>query len=131
MIDQVTHTIMAALPGWYIAVFIRGMRGDDGWEDHLSLHPIIAWEIERQQDDGWDRADSDDRNRYVWHNATPITIDGNKNHHVRNWAIKTPDGKFVVPGDTTLDNEAEAIEYLRELDDDEQRQRVKAVAVAP
>jgi hypothetical protein len=98
-------TIIAARPGWYVAMFQpRIAFGDgDGWDDHLDLMPIVAWEIEREECLG-----------KISHSVQPLTIDGNMNNHAKWWAIKTPEGKYSTP-DGMCDDEAEAIDVLKQV----------------
>jgi hypothetical protein len=85
-----------------------GSNGDESWPDSLSLQPIVAWEIVRTEDDrrpSWDQHVSDE--------LIPLTTDGNMNHWTNTWAIKTPEGKYDLPGDTTFDHEVDLIRELR------------------
>jgi hypothetical protein len=106
-----TRTIIAAAPGWYVAVFMPGCHSNadesDNWDDYLALQPIVAWEIERYQ-----QRDHTRWHQHVSHEVMPLTTMGNMNH-VPNWAIKSPDGKFDFAGDI-FDNEAEVIQELKE-----------------
>ena len=42
------RTIIAARPGWYVAVFVPREDTNDG-ADQFDLTPIVAWEIERSE----------------------------------------------------------------------------------
>ena len=75
-----THTIVAAQAGWFLVIFdnINSCRCEQ----------IIAWDIQR----------TTSRNGLVTRSPTPITAEG-KNADLMvctNWAIKRPDGKFVL-----------------------------------
>jgi hypothetical protein len=79
MKSTVTHTTVAAQPGWFLAVFdsTNGVRYEQ----------IIAWEIERTKS----------RNGLVSRFPIPITAESNNTDLVlSDWAIKRPDGKFVL-----------------------------------
>ena len=74
-----TNTIVAAQPGWFLAIFdnINSCRCEQ----------IIAWEIRR----------TTSRKGLVTRSPTPITAEGNNADLVcTTWAIKRPDGKFVL-----------------------------------
>jgi len=115
-----SHTIITAQPGWYVAMYVRGLKGADGWDEHLSLRPIIAWDIERED------VDAKDTSR-VWHNVTPLTVDGNMNHYAEWWAIKTPDGKYSTP-DGMCDNEPDAMDALKQVYEQDLKERAAASA---
>jgi hypothetical protein len=77
-----THTTVAAQPGWFLAIFdnINSCRCEQ----------IIAWEIRR----------TTSRNGLVTRRPTPITAEGNNADLVcTNWAIRRPDGRFVLRSD--------------------------------
>ena len=112
---QNTQTIIPALPGWYVAAYISGLSGTDGWPAHFSLHPIVAWEISREP--------PHNRNASPYHEATAITLEGNMSRMGNAWAIKTPDNKFTFLGDATIDNEAEALNYAQEVYDEQLKER--------
>jgi hypothetical protein len=107
---KITRTIIAALPGWYVAALIEGGE-HEGEDDSLSLDPIIAWEIERREQPCHPMAGNPGE-PYVAHHVTPITTEGNRNYY-KKWAIKTPDGKYDIPGETVVDTEAAAINVLK------------------
>jgi hypothetical protein len=74
-----THTIVAAQAGWFLVIFdnINSCRCEQ----------IIAWDIQR----------TTSRNGLVTRSPTPITAEGNNADLVcTTWAIKRPDGKFVL-----------------------------------
>jgi hypothetical protein len=114
---QNSQTIIPALPAWYVAVYVPALTGMDGWAAHFWLHPIVAWEISREPP----------RDRYAkpYHEAEPITVEGNMSRMGNAWAIKTPNNKFTFPGDTTIDNEA--LVYAREVHDEQQKERLKSI----
>jgi hypothetical protein len=77
-----THTIVPAQPGWFLAIFdnINSCR----------CQQIIAWEIRR----------TTSHNGLVTRHSTPITAEGDNADLVcTNWAIRRPDGKFVLRND--------------------------------
>ena len=77
-----THTIVAAQPGWFLVIFdnINSCRCEQ----------IIAWDIRR----------TTSRKGLVTRHPTPITAEGNNTDLVcTDWAIKRPDGKFVLHND--------------------------------
>jgi hypothetical protein len=74
-----TYTIVAAQPEWFLAIFdnTNGVR----------YKQIIAWEVRR----------TTSRNGLVTRSPIPITAEGDNNDLVcTDWAIKRPDGKFVI-----------------------------------
>ena len=94
-----THTIVAAQPGWFLAIFDN--------TDGVHYEQIIAWEIRR----------TTSRNGLVTRCPTPITAEGNNADLVcTNWAIKRPDGKFVLHSN---DISQEFVSQFARLTDDE------------
>jgi hypothetical protein len=74
-----THTIVAAQPEWFLAIFDN--------TNGVHYEQIIAWEIRR----------TISSKGLVTRTTTPITAEGNNADLVcTNWAIKRPDGKFVL-----------------------------------
>jgi hypothetical protein len=74
-----THTIVAAQPGWFLAIFDN--------TNGVHYEQIIAWEIRR----------TTSHKGLVTRYPTPITAEGNNADLVcTNWAVKRPDGKFVL-----------------------------------
>ena len=74
-----SHTIVAAQPGWFLVIFdsINSCRCEQ----------IIAWDIRR----------TTSSKGLVTRSPTPITAEGNNADLVcTDWAIKRPDGKFVL-----------------------------------
>lgn len=74
-----THTIVAAQPGWFLVIFdnINSCRCEQ----------IIAWDIRR----------TTSPKGLVTRSPTPITAEGNNGDLVcTSWAIRRPDGKFVL-----------------------------------
>ena len=109
MESNTTRTIVPALAGWYVALFIEG---DKASGDHFALDSIIAWEIERE-DRPYRASAGRPGERCVSHYPMPITLEGNTNNMANQWAIKTPDGKFEFVGDQTCDNESAAVALCR------------------
>jgi hypothetical protein len=105
MTGKTTKTIISAVSGWHVAIFVPG---DDCHADSLDLQPIIAWEIERYERD----------DKYVTHWVMPLTIHGNMIDDCTNhWAIKRPDGKLEILMDSTYDDEADLMVELKRLHD--------------
>jgi hypothetical protein len=103
---HVTRTTVPAQPGWFVAILL-----DD--EDHppaFAYDPIVAWEIERIEQDYHPSARRAGE-RSVHHHVIPLTVDGNMETHANKWAIKRPDGMFEFLHETTCDSEAHALEY--------------------
>ena len=99
MSEKIFQTIVPAVAGWYVAVFIEG---------DIYLDPIIAWEVERVEKPyhpGVGRLGE----QCISHWVDPLTINGNMTDFADTWAIKRPDGKFEIPHDRVCDNEAEVI----------------------
>jgi hypothetical protein len=83
MKTTMTHAIVAAQPGWFLAVLSDG----DG-SDRIRYEPIIAWEIQR----------TTSHNGLVTRFPLPITAESkNADLDCKIWGIKRPDGKFVFP----------------------------------
>jgi hypothetical protein len=102
-----THTIIQAHPGWYLAVLVEA--GDAT----LEHEPIIAWEIERTE--GPFRPGIRPGETYIYRAVIPITPEtANADGTGNLWAIKRPDGKYIIQEDTTLDDEAAAVKHLTE-----------------
>ena len=79
----VTHTTVAAQPGWFLAVFTNS-NGIDG----VRCEQVIAWEIQRMIL----------RNGLVIRSPMPITAESkNMDLACTIWGLKRPDGKFVFP----------------------------------
>jgi hypothetical protein len=115
---NITRTIIPAQPGWYVASFIEPEeRNGEKLPGFFWFRPIVAWEIEREDGLYDPRACRPPSERWVCHEVTPISMDGSpSDHRLANiWAIKTPDGIFDFVGDTTVDNEAEALTYAAKL----------------
>jgi hypothetical protein len=128
---QTTRTTIPAHPGWYVAMFVRGGSGEGKiWPDYLDLMPILAWEIGREEGAYDRRAGRSMQDRWVSHEPIPITVEGNMNRMGNPWAIKTPDGKYVVPGLCSCDNEADILKELRDQLEWEEHAR-EQVASAP
>jgi hypothetical protein len=78
-----THTTVAAQPGWFLAVFTNS-NGIDG----VRCEQVIAWEIQRMTLP----------NGLVIRSPMPITAESrNMDLACTIWGLKRPDGKFVVP----------------------------------
>jgi hypothetical protein len=112
MAEKLQATIIPAAPGWYVATLVEGKPGAKGWPDGLSLEPIIAWDVQRE--DG--RHGEHDDLRRLWYGAVPITPNTNNVHHFGNpWVIKAPDGSYVMPDGCRWEvSEAEVIQELKD-----------------
>ena len=78
-----THTTVAAQPGWLLAVFTNS-NGIDG----IRCEQVIAWEIQRMTLP----------NELVIRSPMPITAESkNVDLACTIWGLKRPDGKFVFP----------------------------------
>jgi hypothetical protein len=77
-----TYTTVAAQPEWFLAIFDK--------TNGVHYEQIIAWEIRR----------TTAPNGLVTRSPIPITAEGNNVDLVcTDWAIKRPDGKFVLHSD--------------------------------
>jgi hypothetical protein len=92
-----TKTIVPAAAGWYLAFWVepRGQRPAG-----FRYEPIIAWELAGDEVGG------------KW--MTPIGLEAWDLYmpEIREWVIRSPDGKFMVVGEVIFDREAEALEYF-------------------
>jgi len=94
-----TYTIVAAQPEWFLAIFdnANGVRYEQ----------IIAWEIRR----------TTAHNGLVTRASVPITAEGDNNDLVcTNWAIKRPDGRFVLHSNDMSEELLSWIAPLTEVD---------------
>jgi hypothetical protein len=107
------RTVVPAPPGWYVAVLVvGGTDGKETWPDRLDLDPIIAWEIERTEQDYHPSANRPPGIRAVHHSVIPLTLEGN--HETRSdWCVKTPDGKFEFVHVASFDKEEDVIKELK------------------
>jgi hypothetical protein len=100
------NTIISAQPDWYLSIFIPA-RADD--PAHFFHETIVAWDIERIEEPCNTRRSG---GPFVRRHTVPITAEGTNIDIISNeWAIRRPDGKFIV-GDTICQNEADAIAEL-------------------
>ena len=106
------HHIVPAQPGWFVATLCRaGSEGDESWDDHLSLNPIIAWEIMHAVT----RKGTSDVYYSSLRGVTPILIDIEARFLSSKALIKRPDGRFVsVLYGGSFAHEAEAIKWMKE-----------------
>lgn len=100
-------TVIKADPGWYVAHFVH--PGTE-YQAGIHLEPIIAWEIVRTEEMYLGSP-------IVSTEVLPLTLEGNQS--VADKAVKQPDGRFCLPYDQVVDNEAELIEIF-------EKQRAKA-----
>ena len=100
------RTIIAARPGWYVAVFVPREDTNDG-ADQFDLTPIVAWEIER-----WASSKKDDFCR----TATPICTENyfNDNSALNDgWMLRDPSGCYHDPDGSKFDTVDEALAHLQ------------------
>jgi hypothetical protein len=113
MTNTITHTVIAANPGWSLAIFIKGGKDRNGeqYEAGFAHEDIIAWDVEIRSGP-YHRARPGDEmcvSRY----ATPITAESTDTEHLGNrWALRSPAGVYFIPGDRVLGTEAEAVAEL-------------------
>jgi hypothetical protein len=109
MNDEITaRAIIPASPGWYLA---RLLFGGSDKKCSLVFEPVIAWSIAREEEDRAYKVD-------------PLTVTGNPNDYSEIWALKTPDGKYQIPGTTYgCWNETDTVNALKEFERNEIKQR--------
>jgi hypothetical protein len=108
-----THTIVAAQPGWFLAIFdnINSCRCEQ----------IIAWEIRR----------TTSRKGLVTRSPTPITAEGNNADLVcTSWAIKRPDGKFVLHSNDMSQELVSKFALLTDAESLNEKPRVSSPSIA-
>ena len=98
--------VIKADPGWCVGRLIEaGKDGAVSWNYHLTVDPIIAWDIEHCEDE-----------QLVSRSVMPITI-GGMMHHEKDfgvmWVIKRPDGWFEM-ADGAWERVEDVIEELME-----------------
>ena len=72
---EITRTTIAALPGWYIALFCEAHEHEDKkCEDMFIFDAIVAWEIERHLNGG-----------RSYHYTMPITLNGDTDSIGQQW----------------------------------------------
>src|SRR6516165_666863 len=84
MKTTMTHVIVPAQPGWFLAVFTTGNGAEC-----VRFEPIIAWEVQR----------TTSSNGLVARFPLPITAERTNDADLdcMVWGIKRPDGKLVFP----------------------------------
>jgi hypothetical protein len=86
MSERTTATVIAASPGWYVALLMPGNPAS------LDEDPIIAWSIEGSEDR------SDDDASYWYHRPKPILLCGEDLGLIANvWMIRDPLGRYHHP----------------------------------
>jgi hypothetical protein len=107
-------TVIPAQAGWHLAIFIE--TGE--YQGAFDCIPIIAWAI--VEDTG------DREGDIVLFTTTPITVDMSPPSRNGNpWVIKSPEGKYIFPDDTSCDNERDALQFCIER---EKRRHKKQVS---
>jgi hypothetical protein len=104
-------TIIAAEPGWFVAVFIEAVETSAAC---FVYDPIIAWEIRRER--GRYHHSTGFPGTFVHCDVYPITVaervdtgaDGQPK------LIKRPDGRYEAVGDCVFESEQDAIKELSE-----------------
>jgi hypothetical protein len=82
MTEKLQTTIIPA--GWYVATLMEGKPGANGWSDGLSLTPIIAWDVQREDR----RHGEHDELRRLRYDAVPITLNtGNVDYSGNPWVM--------------------------------------------
>jgi hypothetical protein len=106
-------SIVPALPGWHVAIFIAGGSEDgEAWDPYFTLEPIIAWMIEHHRYHSSARRPPHERA----HHVDPITVEGTQSTRSSNpWAYKKPDGRFDFPAGESFDTEMAALKYAQWL----------------
>jgi len=94
-----TYTTVAAQPEWFLAIFDNS--------NGVRYEQIIAWEIRR----------TTSRNGLVTRSASPITAESDNADLVcTDWAIKRPDGKFVVHSNDMSEELLSRLAPLKEVE---------------
>jgi hypothetical protein len=101
-VDQ-TCTIIPAEPGFFV---VEKVHGDDGEIESLDYMPVLAWAItvEVLEDRGGDMEHKPGL-------PIPITVDGAEEGAA---AIRAPSGRISVAMENDFDDEASALEYLKQ-----------------
>jgi len=123
------RTIIAARPGWYVAVFVPREDTNDG-ADQFDLTPIVAWEIERSEQPFHPMAGRPGE-QCISHAVIPLTLDGNMKYSSDEWAVKTPDGTYHTSYYLAA-NEADALDcFRRDYDARQEEKRAKEADQKP
>jgi hypothetical protein len=104
--SQTSITIVTATSGWQLAVFIEAGEEHDAC---FIYEPIVAWEI-RRQENNMSRPLCD---RRVTREAFPIAVNYDAEACSNEWAIRYPDGRYVVLDDRSFADGAECLEYFK------------------
>jgi hypothetical protein len=112
MKSTVTHATVAAQPGWFLAVFdnTNGVRYEQ----------IIAWEIER----------TTSPRGLVGRLPIPITVSNNADLVLNDWAVKRPDGKFVILSGGMSEKKLSNFVHLMEIESLPETLRVGSPGIA-
>jgi hypothetical protein len=111
----VTHTVIPALPGWKLAQYIGEC---DGIAASIVYEHIIAWDVEL--------AVYEDEKHGSLRYLVPLTAHGDEVGS-NPQAIKSPDGKFIIQGDRSFDDEAALLEHFnKEAVEEAARKAAKA-----
>jgi hypothetical protein len=112
MKSTVTHATVAAQPGWFLAVFdsTNGVRYEQ----------IIAWEIER----------TTSPRGLVVRLPIPITVSNNADLVLNDWAIKRPDGRFVILNGGMSEKKLSKFVHLTEIEPLPETLRVASPGIA-
>lgn len=70
---------------------------------------IIAWEVEREE--GPYHPSAKTPGTWLSRIVTPIIIDMSADPG-NDWAVKCPDGSFVIPADRAFENERDCLDYF-------------------
>lgn len=110
--EVVERTVIPAASGWYVATPMEGgvdEKTGEKWDASFKLDQVIAWEIERTEGTYRSMAGAP-REKWVTRRAIPICFEG----LLSRWALKTPDGEFIVEEDAWFQDEQRCLKYLME-----------------
>jgi hypothetical protein len=114
--EKTTFTTIPAQPGWSIADFAAGDRETPS----IFLYDqIVAWEIERVE-----VTRGDWQEPHVTRFVQPIAVGSPNRSDGTRYAIRSPDGKFIIPDDADFDTEADALKHF-------ENQSARAKELAP
>jgi len=127
MTKERSHYIVPATAGWFVAMYVGAGPDCPGC---LAFEPIIAWEIERSEGPYHPSAGRRPDDLCLYHGVIPITVEGNMDNHTNPWAIKRPDGTYIIPQIADFKDDAEVMAELHEQwQKDDARRWVKRQAV--
>lgn len=109
-----TLSFVAALPGWKLASYCPPDDGETG-PGQFFYDDIIAWQIDLVEGE-YDLEARRRKRQATWTavHVDPITISGRPGE-TSEWAIKTPEGIYDIPGIGIHDHEIDALKELYRL----------------